>query len=417
GSCRLAASSYEEMMSWSDGNFRNFFLKYPEANNLFRRMLYVSAKLKLQTPENQEARNELYMGQCNCTYWHGVFGGVYLTFLRHAAYKHLLAAQALVERQGEFWVEAESLDFDGDGVEEIILKNPNFNLFIAPQRGGGIFEIDYIPKRVNLTDVMTRRAESYHSKVGSAKKAPLDLTKDLRLNIHDLLGCKERGLEHLLFYDNYRRMSLLEHFWPRATLLQEVKTAAYIELGDFINEPYRPEIKRYSEGIAVILTREGKVRLHERAFPVRITKQININDKDARVNFGYRLENLGSEPIEALFAVEFNLAPESQATANQLHLYDEFSDKLYALNEDIEVKAVRNVLLHDAENGIETSLHFEKQPKVWIYPLETISASEAGFERNYQHSVILAVWDLRLESSWQANVVFLASSKQTPIKT
>jgi alpha-amylase len=44
---------------------------------------------------DSEARRELYRGQCNCSYWHGVFGGLYLGHLRFAVYKHLLAAERL----------------------------------------------------------------------------------------------------------------------------------------------------------------------------------------------------------------------------------------------------------------------------------------------------------------------------------
>ena len=35
----------------------------------------------------------LYRGQCNCAYWHGVFGGLYMPFLRFAIYEQLLKAE------------------------------------------------------------------------------------------------------------------------------------------------------------------------------------------------------------------------------------------------------------------------------------------------------------------------------------
>ena len=36
----------------------------------------------------------LFRGQCNCAYWHGVFGGVYLFHIRAANYANLLDAEA-----------------------------------------------------------------------------------------------------------------------------------------------------------------------------------------------------------------------------------------------------------------------------------------------------------------------------------
>ncbi len=47
---------------------------------------------------------ELYRGQCNCSYWHGAFGGVYLPHLRNAVYQQLIAADNLLDQyEGRGW--------------------------------------------------------------------------------------------------------------------------------------------------------------------------------------------------------------------------------------------------------------------------------------------------------------------------
>ena len=43
------------------------------------------------------ARQELYRGQCNCAYWHGSFGGLYLPHLRNAIYSGLIAAHNAID--------------------------------------------------------------------------------------------------------------------------------------------------------------------------------------------------------------------------------------------------------------------------------------------------------------------------------
>ena len=49
----------------------------------------------------EAARQELYRGQCNCPYWHGAFGGLYLPHLRNAIYRRLIAAHnALDDAEG-----------------------------------------------------------------------------------------------------------------------------------------------------------------------------------------------------------------------------------------------------------------------------------------------------------------------------
>ena len=44
------------------------------------------------------ARQALYRGQCNCPYWHGAFGGIYLPHLRNAIYNQLIACDNLLDQ-------------------------------------------------------------------------------------------------------------------------------------------------------------------------------------------------------------------------------------------------------------------------------------------------------------------------------
>ncbi len=105
------------------GFWRNFRVKYSEANEMYCRMLEVSRRLE-QARRNEadpalipQAEDHLYRGQCNCPYWHGAFGGIYLPHLRNATYRELIAADSLIEkangREGS-WVEITSEDYDKD---------------------------------------------------------------------------------------------------------------------------------------------------------------------------------------------------------------------------------------------------------------------------------------------------------------
>ena len=90
---------------WLRGGFwRNFQVKYREINELHKQMLRASAKVA-QAMERapgvatglrgmaDRARSELLQGQSNDCYWHGVFGGIYITHMRLATYEHLIAAE------------------------------------------------------------------------------------------------------------------------------------------------------------------------------------------------------------------------------------------------------------------------------------------------------------------------------------
>ena len=100
---RIAASSSGRAPFFRGGIWQSFLAKYPEAEHLHKKMVWVSDKLaraerEAGHPSTRRARarsraRELYRAQCNCAYWHGLFGGLYLNYLRDAVYRHLIEAE------------------------------------------------------------------------------------------------------------------------------------------------------------------------------------------------------------------------------------------------------------------------------------------------------------------------------------
>ena len=154
-------------------------VKYPEADEMYCRMMMVSRRLQetldaaaAGEPVNAElveqARTELYRGQCNCGYWHGAFGGIYLPHLRNAVYQHLIAADNLLDRaigRPETWIEAAADDFNFDARQEVRLTNDKLMALVAPSRGGQMIELDVRRIQHNLLATLARRPEAYHRKV------------------------------------------------------------------------------------------------------------------------------------------------------------------------------------------------------------------------------------------------------------
>ncbi|RPJ44281.1 MAG: DUF1925 domain-containing protein, partial [Candidatus Latescibacterota bacterium] len=59
------------------GHWRIFLAKYPEAAEMYGKMMDVSRRVGAMPDRSRrkhEARLDLYRGQTNCAYWHGVFG-------------------------------------------------------------------------------------------------------------------------------------------------------------------------------------------------------------------------------------------------------------------------------------------------------------------------------------------------------
>jgi alpha-amylase len=187
GRVYLPSSSYDEMMTWAlpadarlkvgtarrelqkddpegilpfvrGAPWRAFLAKYPEVNQLQKRMLNVSDAVHAAGAP-RAAVTELYRAQCNCAYWHGAFGGVYLAFMRAALWHHLARAEGLV-KQGREHV-AQIADLDADSHDEVLLTGAWGAAVISP-REGILVELDDWSVGANLLAVAARHQEAYH---------------------------------------------------------------------------------------------------------------------------------------------------------------------------------------------------------------------------------------------------------------
>ena len=59
---------------------------------------------------------------------------------------------------------------------------------------------------------------------------------------------------------------------------------------------------------------------------------------------------------------------------------------------------------------ISIDITTQKDATIWRTPVETVSLSEAGFERVYQSSSIVFIWDINLDSVQQISIVQLVKS-------
>src|SRR5437588_3042953 len=85
-------------------------------------MLRVHTCVHTQGATNEVGLTHLLKAQANDTYWHCLFGGIYMGHVRSAIYHHLIkaenAADALTMGPGH-WQRYEFTDFDRDSQDEL----------------------------------------------------------------------------------------------------------------------------------------------------------------------------------------------------------------------------------------------------------------------------------------------------------
>ena len=382
------------------GFWRNFFIKYPESNDLHKRVLHLREKIgngkKRSDPKNQDSLMFLHRAQCNDAYWHGVFGGLYLPHLRHALYENLIKAEALYDQgthQGKEWIDLERLDFNGDGDEEVILKNPETVLLFC-SRGGALLEMDYRPKAFNILGTLTRRKEAYHQKLLESRTESSGTEVK---TIHGIFNSKEDHLDRYLHFDGYRRASFLDHFIAEPMNFESFRTGQYEEEGDFINGLYEIDIRRKGGNQEVLFSRLGNLDQNGKGLPIKVEKRFVLSLGRSVVKTNYHIIYIGEKKRRTNFGIEFNInllagdAPDRYYTIPGHRLEDR---RLASLG---ELKDVSEVRLTDEWVGLEVVLKIDKSCHLWRFPVETISLSESGFERIFQGSCLLAYWPLELD--------------------
>jgi alpha-amylase len=379
------------------GTWRNFRVRYPEANLMYGRMLTVSKKYaEAPAQARKRAEAELYKGQCNCGYWHGVFGGLYLPFLRSSIYYHLLAAENELDRDGGVGYKLEDLDLDGR--EDFRLHNKALNLFLLPEHGARLAELDVRERNLNLTAGLSRRPEVYHAKAKEAVPDPGEAK-----SIHDVVLTKVQGIDRHLQYDPYTHASLLDHFFDPEATLDDV-AAGRREIGDFLDAPYRGSAIRKGSRVVAEFQRDGAVRAFgRRAVPVRVRKEVSLQEDAREFTAEYTLRNLGEEPLTAVFGVEFFVAMMSpDPPAAFLHKGD--FQPAGALGKPHDLPNQRSLWIYDDWHDLNLGIVTSSDAGFWLAPIRTVSMSEGGFELVYQGTAVIPRGLLRLEpgKDWHA---------------
>jgi len=406
GNIYLSDASYQEMNEWSlspdalerlrvlqkqlkekksaklmeeflrGGVWGNFFVKYPESNHIHKRTLSVSHRIGRLTPgvsgsditRLKRARKELYKAHCNCAYWHGIFGGIYLYHLRAALYRHLIGAEKIldeIEHKKRQWLNVEISDIDCDGHDEIAVSTRENKFIINPAIGGSITEWDLKKKQVNILNILSRKEEEYHKNFKSRYR------KDI-------------------YYDNYRRRLFIDRFLEDNVTPDELLSNSYKDRGKFADAPY--DIVRTGQP-------EGTITLRRRSCAYNKSIQIDktfITGKQGNcLVVKYRVRNLSLSRVKLNFAPEMNFSLTS----------DKIRERPRSLNK---------LLLRDKIEGFKLAITFSRKAKdIFRYPVNTVSQSQQEPDYNYQASCVIPVFDMSIDRNRSKHITITLTAQPT----
>ena len=401
--------------AWLRGGFwRSFQVRYREINDLHKQMLRASAAVRAMPdgPARDRALDHLYRGQSNDCYWHGLFGGIYISHMRLATHEHLIAAEDLADAALGTSRSATLRDLDADGIDEALLAESGQVVAVDLAEGAGIGAWDIRAARHALTSVMRRRPEAYHATLldadeGSAviegEAAAAAEAADTAVSIHDLRRAKEQGLAADLHYDAFERRSGLVRILPLDTAPRGWRDGTAPERGDFVDRPY--EVVEIRPG-RLVVGRDGSIAGGSGATAARVEKTIELTRgrMDPGLALTVTVANTSDATVEALVGVEWNLMFLGGG-ANPAAWY-EVLGRRSPHDGSGALDGATSIRQGNDQVGLTLETTVADPAALWWAPIETISNSEGGIERVYQGSASIFAWPIRLEpgARWTARV-------------
>jgi 4-alpha-glucanotransferase len=391
------------------GIWQGFLTKYPEGGALHKRVLRASRKLAemetdtrtAEAPELDEARDHIYRAQCNCAYWHGLFGGIYLNWLRAALWHHLLSAEAILAELdlGPRYRVHTLEDVDLDGRDELVIETPQLCLTVAPHRGGALTSINLRAAAFNPTDVLARRIEDFHARLPQAivvgDRSELPLGDDGKpKSIHDIILAKEPNLERLVIDDPAPRACSQEWIFegePRALADALCAGTAAPVYAPALAAWSPPEVTTDGPLCASLyadLAPQGRP-------PLRLSKVYTVADPET-LHVDLTLANLSQhQTFCGRFASAWNLTLLAPDAPNRTLQFDDGAPM--TPNSAPGVVDATAARLSDGWHAVALDLCSSPPAQFLHHAIETVSQSEEGFEKTYQGTSLLPSWQLELK--------------------
>src|SRR5881296_858146 len=324
-------------------HWRNFLVKYPEANRMHKKMLALSALCR-ERGDPPAARRAIGRAQCNDAYWHGVFGGLYLPHLRAAIWQNLALAEGEL-RHDEALV-AEQLDLDGDGAMEIWIPSASFSALVSPRRGGVLEEYTVFEPGINYADVLTRRREAYHEPARAepgAASAQGGGAADGTPSIHDLERASR--LERLPPVDAANRALFVDRVLSGQITLSAYSAGEFGAVASWVETAFDATLDSSPHAVEVVL------RPVSGAMPAGLLEKRLRFEQSGDLTVSYRWDP-GAFPTDAFFCPEISVSR-------------------------------------------KVDVDLTPTAEVWWFPVATVSQSERGFEETVQGYSCTPRWPIQ----------------------
>jgi hypothetical protein len=176
----------------------------------------------------------------------------------------------------------------------------------------------------------------------------------------------------------------------------------YYEAGDFILGAYGMKSRTLKDAAVLSLERQGNVE----GLSVRVGKEVLLRASSPGFTVRYGITNKSGEELNTTFGSEFNFSLLAGNAPDRYYDIPGHTLEKRNLASFGETNNVQQVSLVDEWLRVKLTLRFAQPAVLWRAPVETVSQSEAGFERVYQSSLVMPLWRISLGpgASWETEI-------------
>jgi alpha-amylase len=386
----------------AEGLFRTFLARYPESRFMHERVRELIYTILEHDPDVEPSDDKkasflskalwhALRAQCNCAYWHGVFGGLYLNYLRFGVHREILCAEGelqkaklnvpVIRRIGTNHPVAPGGDQNPDAESPVLVALKNVHWVICPETGQ-VISAGSIEKKVDVIDVLTRRPEAYHSTMVEADDPRAGEQPE---SIHDMVEVAPPGWSDGHGYDNARRGCFADRivsFPPNTDQLANVA--------------YREELGPSSGFWNKLKTRDTSVWIANDVFPWHREKHFEFENDSRLLKLKYILSRYGTSHFSGYLLFEFNIGLLAGDAHDRYHLLP--GGKKKKLSATFEIEKCNQTRVMDEWTGAGVRISVPDADWMGIYPVKTLSRSESGLEMTYQGTCLVFRMPLELDN-------------------
>lgn len=391
----------------AEGFFRTFLARYPESRLMHDRVHELIELIMKINPDVEpsgkadasplsKALWHALRAQCNCAYWHGVFGGLFLNYLRFGIHREILHAEDYlnnsgnnlpkIRRIGTVYYGTPFKNPTPDPESPVLFARDKGHWVICPSTGL-VISAGSIAGKVDVIDVLARRPEAYHLTMVESDDPRAGSQP---ASIHDMVEVAPPGWSEGHGYDKTRRGCFTDRVVRFSPTLEQLARVTYtVETGP-------------ASGFWNILElQDGGISIANDSFPWRREKHFKFKNDGRAASLKYILSRFGGSKFNGHLLLEFNIGLLAGDAPDRYHALPEGKRPLA---DTFEIHGCSETRVVDEWTGVEIKIQAPDADWMGVYPVKTLSRGEEGLEMTYQGSCIVFRIPVNLENGKQCVV-------------